>query len=357
LTASIRIAYYTDSETIGGAEVLLGNLLAELDPAIDAVIAGVKQPVIDFLAGRRPGSQVQLIRRVRRKTDLDRIAETVRRVRSLRAQIFHANLSVPSACQYALTAATIVPGLRTIAVEQLPYPLDGALQLRLKRFTSHRLAAHVAVGDRSAREVEALVGLDDGSVRTIHNAVADVELVPVERRFAGPVIGAIGRLDRQKGFDVLLRALTELPGTGLVLVGDGPERDPLQRLAAELGLAGRVEFQGWHENARRQLGGFDVFVLPSRFEGFPLAIVEAMLARVPVVATTVGSVPESVLDGVTGRLVAPEDPHALSFALRQLLADAGLRARMGAAGREHALNFGLGPMARAYEALYEEVLA
>jgi glycosyltransferase involved in cell wall biosynthesis len=357
LTAPTRIAYYTDSDTVGGAEVLLGNLLAELDPRIDVVIAGVKQPVIDFLASRRPGSPAHRIGRVRHKADLGRIAGTVRGVRSLRAQIFHANLSVPSACQYALAAATIVPGLRTIAVEQLPYPLDGTLQLRLKRLTSHRLAAHVAVGDRSAREIEALVGLDPGSVRTIHNAVADVELVPVERGFAGPVIGAIGRLDRQKGFDVLLRALAELPGTGLVLVGDGPERDPLQRLAGELDLAGRVEFQGWHEDARRQLTGFDVFVLPSRFEGFPLAIIEAMLARLPVVATPVGSVPESVLDGVTGRLVAPEDPGALALALRQLLADAGLRERMGAAGREHALNFTLGPMARAYEALYEEVLA
>jgi glycosyltransferase involved in cell wall biosynthesis len=352
-----RIAYYTDSATVGGAEVLLGNLLAELDPGIDAWIAGPAEPVIDYLAGRRPGSPTRLIRRVRHKADVVGLAATIRDIGSLGAEIFHANLAVPSACQYALAAATMVPGLRTIAVEQLPYPLDGALQLQLKRFTSRRLAAHIAVGERSAREVEALVGLDAGSVRTIHNAVADVALAPVERRFPGPVIGAIGRLDRQKGFDVLVRALAELSGASLVLVGDGPERESLQELVAELGLAERVEFLGWHEDARRQLSGFDVFALPSRFEGFPLAIVEAMLARLPVVATTVGSVPESVLDGVTGRLVAPDDPGALTLALRELLADAGLRARMGAAGREHALNFTLGPMVRAYEALYAEVIS
>src|SRR5438445_48607 len=84
--------------------------------------------------------------------------------------------------------------------------------------------------------------------------------------------------------------------------------------AARLRLSERVRFEGWREDPRRYLTTFDVFALPSRFEGFPLAIIEAMLARLPVVATRVGSVPEAVADGETGLLVGPEDPAALAAA-------------------------------------------
>ncbi len=112
----------------------------------------------------------------------------------------------------------------------------------------------------------------------------------------------------------------------------------------------------WSDAARDLLGDMDVFVLPSRNEGFPLSIVEAMLAARPVVATDVGSVREAVLDGVSGFVVPPDDVDALRSALRRLLDDAELRVHMGEAGRARALDhFTDTAMARAFEQLYERI--
>ena len=294
---------------------------------------------------------------VRTKRDLPAFAAHVRALLRLRPDILHANLTTPASGRHALLAATLVPKVRTVAVEQLPYPLSGRLQRGLKRFTSHRLAAHVAVGEPAAREVEALAGLPPGSVRSIPNGVPDVALDPLPRPFERPTLGSLGRLDRQKGYDVLLHALAALPDTALVLVGDGPERRSLETLASSLGVDDRVLFAGWQAKPRRHLTTFDVFVLPSRFEGFPLAIVEAMLARLPVVATVVGSVSEAVREGETGVLVPPDDPSALSSALRGLLGDPSAGRRLGERGRSLALErFTAAAMARSFEALYEEIL-
>jgi glycosyltransferase involved in cell wall biosynthesis len=154
---------------------------------------------------------------------------------------------------------------------------------------------------------------------------------------------------------VLLRALVGLEGVSAVLVGDGPEREPLEALAAELGLAERLVITGWRSDARAYLGAVDVFCLPSRYEGFPLAILEAMLGGLPVVATRVGSVAEAVLEGETGLLVA-EDPEALREALRRAL-DPETGRRLGEAGRRRALErFSVEAMAHGYESLYDEAV-
>jgi len=357
MSSTTTIAFYTDSPIFGGAEGSLGNLLSELDPVFDVVVAGVEPTVIERVAAYRETARTRMIPAVRGKWDVTGIATTFRLVRSIRSQIFQANLSVPSSGQYALAAAVTVRNMRTIVLEHLAYPLDGMLQLRLKRFTSRRLAAHVAVGDRVARDVEEFAGLGRGTILTIHNGVKDAELVPMPRPYEGPTLGTVGRLDRQKGYDILLHALTHVPDAVLILVGDGPERGPLEHLASELGIADRVLFEGWRDDARRYLTIFDVFVLPSRFEGFPLVIIEAMLARLPVVATHVGSVEEAVVNDQTGVLIQPDDPDALAIALRRLVSDPERSRELGERGRRRALQFTSATTARAFETLYEEVLS
>jgi len=357
MSNTTTIAFYTDSPIFGGAEGSLGNLLSELDPVFEVVVVGVEPTVIERVAAYRDRARTWVIPAVRGKQDVEGIVRTFRLVRSIRSRIFQANLSVPSAGRYALAAAVTVRNMHTIAVEHLAYPLDGALQLRLKRMTSRRLAAHVAVGDRVARDVEEFAGLGRGTIRTIHNGVVDAKLVPMPRPCQGPVLGTVGRLDRQKGYDVLLHALAQVPDAILILVGDGPERGPLERLASGLGIADRVRFEGWSDDARRYLTTFDVFVLPSRFEGFPLVIIEAMLARLPVVATRVGSVEEAVIDEQTGILVQQEDPAALAAALRRLIRDPKRSRELGQDGRRRALRFSSSATARAFEKLYEEILS
>jgi glycosyltransferase involved in cell wall biosynthesis len=119
----------------------------------------------------------------------------------------------------------------------------------------------------------------------------------------------------------------------------------------------RLQITGWVSHAREWLGDFDVFALPSRWEGMPLSIIEAMHAGLPVLATDVGSVVETVIDGDTGFVVPRDDVAALVDRLRRLLGDAGLRSRMGQRGRALAAErFTAAAMAQRYEAIYSQIL-
>lgn len=352
-----RVALVSDANSFGGAEMALATLLRELGPRFEPVVAGSSPAVLERIAAERPGTPTHALPVVRGKWDLGRFSALARRLRALHIEILHANLPAAMSCRHALAAAALIPSVQTVAVEQLPYPVESPLAARLKRFTSHRLAAHVAVGKQGARDVERLFGLPAYSVRTIYNGVRDVPLRQLPRRSERPVIGAVGRMDRQKGLDVLLRALPDVPDAELVLIGDGEERQPLERLAADLGISERISFDGYRGDARDQLTTFDVLVMPSRFEGLPLAVIDAMLARLPVVATPVGSMSEAVLDGETGLLVPPEEPGPLARALRELVTDRPRREAMGERGRLRALEFSPEAMARDYESLYDEILA
>jgi glycosyltransferase involved in cell wall biosynthesis len=160
-----------------------------------------------------------------------------------------------------------------------------------------------------------------------------------------------------KGFDVLVRAVARLPQARAIIVGDGPERGALEHLARELGVGSRMEITGWTDDPRAYLARFDVFAMPSRFEGLPLALLEAMHASCPVVATPVGSIPDAVEDGHTGLLVPPDDDAALAAALLRLQGDSVLRVRLARSAAELArARFTTSTMARAYEALYAGVV-
>jgi glycosyltransferase involved in cell wall biosynthesis len=227
----------------------------------------------------------------------------------------------------------------------------------MKRLSARAVDRHVGVGERTSREIEELVGLPSGSVLTIHNGVPDETPATAARPGPGPLIGAIGRLEPQKGYDVLIRALRQIDDATLVLVGEGGERAALEQLAGRLGVAERILWIGWSDDARSYLEAFDVFAFPSRFEGFPLALLEALLARRAVVATDVGSVSEAVRHEETGLLVPVDDPRALAAAVRRLLDDAPLRLRLGEDGRRLVLQqFTADHMTRAFESLYGELL-
>lgn len=355
---AVRVAFYTDAHEIGGAERSLAHLVAALSSRFRPVVVGVERRVVDAVAAGRPGTDTVVLPFIRARYDARAIAAHLRALVDLRPQVVHVSLASPWSSQMAICLASLMPRVRVVAVEQLPSPPARGSQRWLKRLTTAGLAAHVAVGERAAREVERLAGLPLGSVRTIYNGVPDLPLTPAERVSAGPTVGAVGRLEEQKGIDLLLRALAALPGVTALVVGDGREGERLRRMAERLGISQRVVWLGWQQEPRPYLAAVDLLALPSRAEGFPLAALEALLAAVPVVAADVGSVGEAVVHGRTGLLVPPDDPEALAEAIASLLADPGRRAEMGRRGRALVLaRFSAQAMARRFEALYDEILA
>ena len=176
------------------------------------------------------------------------------------------------------------------------------------------------------------------------------------------VVLTVGRLVVMKGQRYLIDAVPELaarfPDLAVVVVGAGALEEPLRKQAAALGVEQHVRLVGHRSDARQLLDAADVFVLPSLHEGMPLAVMEAMDAALPVVATTCIGTSEVVTDGVTGTLVPPKRPAALAAALGELLDDPGLRARYGSAGRQRFLeHFTSARMARDTVAVYEDALA
>jgi glycosyltransferase involved in cell wall biosynthesis len=170
------------------------------------------------------------------------------------------------------------------------------------------------------------------------------------------LVGIVGRLNAMKGHDLLLQAIAQVPGIHAVILGDGELRSDLEQLARRLGVGDRIHFLGWVENPRAYLPYLDIVALPSRSEGFPLAMVEAMLAARAIVATPVGSVAEAILDGETGLLVAKDDAIALAQALTQLRDQPELRFKLGQQAREKAIaEFTAAHMAQQYETLWYEL--
>lgn len=177
----------------------------------------------------------------------------------------------------------------------------------------------------------------------------------------GPVVGTACRLVPIKGLRYLIEATAMLskaiPDLRLEIAGSGPSENELRRQCRELGIADKVTFLGWQRELESAYRRWDVFCLPSMEEGFGLAALEAMASGLPVIATSVGGLPEIVDDGVTGHLVPPSDPQALAASLRALLQDGPRRRAMATAARRRvAEEFSVDRTVRGVETLYSSLL-
>ena len=234
----------------------------------------------------------------------------------------------------------------------------------------YRLSDRILVpSEASKRMVMEMEGIPDRHLHVIYNGIDRAQFAQrsdrAETRYelgisdSTQVIGTVGRLSAEKGgVDLLIRAVAHLrnehPQVRLVIVGDGPLRQGLEEVAARLGED--VIFTGTRTDVARLLNAMDVFVLPSLHEAFPIAILEAMAVRLPVVATRVGGVPEVIRDGATGLLVPPNDEHALHSALHRLLTEPQLAEMLAQAGQKHVYeHFTIDKMVQNVEQLYEKL--
>ncbi len=171
------------------------------------------------------------------------------------------------------------------------------------------------------------------------------------------LLAFVGRLGREKGLETLLAAMQLLAGRDaaakLIVAGDGPRRKMLQQFMASDPFGERIRWLGFVTDVRGVLSAADIFVMPSRWEGFGLAAAEAMAAGLPVVATSVPGLKDLVVDGRTGLLIEKDDATALAGCIEQLCQDAGLRRRLGEAGRRRVIEqFDVATTIASHERLY-----
>jgi glycosyltransferase involved in cell wall biosynthesis len=279
--------------------------------------------------------------------DLDpRLAGRVRRA-TRRADLVHTHLV--HADVYGAIGARVL-----VSTKHNDDPFRAGAFRYVERALAHRASRIIAITDALARFQVERVGLPREKVEVIHYGMDELPAawganpaddVPRD----APLLLAVCRLEPQKGIDVAIHALREIPKAQLVVLGEGPQRAELEQLADDrVHLLGRVpDVAAWLRRA-------DVLVHPVRWEGFGLALLEAMLASLPVVASRVSSIPEIVVDDETGLLVEPDDAAALAAALNRVLEDPQ---GYGAAGQARARQeFSVARMADRTLALYESVL-
>lgn len=290
-----------------------------------------------------------------------------RRVRRERPAVLHSflfydNLLVRTASLVAPETA-VVTGLRGYHNDSRPlaHAVD-RLTLPLSDFVvSNSAAGAEYLRERGVSEDSLAVVPNGRDLDAYRNGSADGLRAEFDLPEDAPVVGTVGRLVERKGQFDLLRAWPRVreshPDAHLVVVGHGPEREALEALAADLGVAASVRFTGARDDVPAVLDLLDVFAFPSHWEGHPGALLEAMAAGLPVVATRASGNDELVTDGETGLLVPPRNPAALADGIDALLSDRGRAAALGEAAQTEACDrFTLDAMVEGFERVYDAVI-
>lgn len=301
--------------------------------------------------------------------DIRALRSLVRFIRQNRIDLVHTNLI--RADIYGRIAARIagVPVLSTVHNTEehhsSPSPFMAAVRC-VDRRTFRYCSRIVTVSEFVRQYLCTLYGLDTATVTAVHNGIEPPlpgpGEAPVIRRTgtgARIVVGTVARLHRQKGLFDFIRAVDHVRKKGIpvagLIIGDGPLRHEVAGLIRELDAP--VMVKGFQEDVYPWIMALDIFVLASHWEGFGLAIVEAMSVARPVVATRTGGIPEIVADGESGLLSNPGDPVCLAENILTLIRNAPLRRKMGDAGAERFRTlFTAKAMSAKYQDIYRDVL-
>jgi len=214
--------------------------------------------------------------------------------------------------------------------------LKRRLRHALEKWMARGFSRIVTVSDSIQPYLIGQIGIEPARITTIHNGIAASRVAPRPQREPLTLM-TVGRLVAIKNHALLLRAFARLvrqfPQSRLVIVGDGPLRPQLEQLIHDLDIGGHASILGFRSDIDELLCKADIFLLTSDYEGISIALLEAMRAALPVIATRVGGIPETVRDRETGLLVAPDDESALLEAMLQLVQTPDLQQRLGLAGR------------------------
>ena len=269
-------------------------------------------------------------------------------------------------CYFALRGSVVplVSTCHTWYDNDLTVSLYGAAD----RFILRNYAAVVAVSE-DVRQRLLKAGVRKEKIHIVRNGIdlrpfcnAAPSLREISSPNNAPIVGLIGRLAPEKGVDIFLRAaarvVAELPATKFVVIGEGPDREQLELLIDELQIRKNVSMLGRRDDMPSVYASLDIMVSASRHEGLPMAILEGMASSRPVVATTVGAVPDVIVDARTGLLVPPENVEALAGKIMTLLNNAAQRENLAVAAKKLIEEeFSAGRMTTDYLHIYEQAIA
>ena len=368
-----RVVYLNSAADVGGGEKWMLALAGGLDRAryASAFVVASEGRFADEL--RRRGFPVTVID-LTHLVSVRGLVRLTRHFRRARPHLVHtAGARASFYGRLAARLADVPAVVSSVHTSIADYEVAGwrrRLYLALDRASARIAGRVIATSEAVATDLAARRQVPAARIVTIPNRPDPRELTATRPREAvrgelgaasgHTLVGVVARLTEQKGVADFLDAaarLAERPAWRAAIVGDGPERPALEAQARRLGLAGRCRFVGTRTDLGDLLAAFDVLVVPSRSEGLPYLVLEAMVAGTPLIATTVGGIPEVVVDGVLGVLVPPRDPGRLAEALADALRDPGRARALAEAARRHAAEaLSLAAMLRAVDAVYATVL-
>jgi glycosyltransferase involved in cell wall biosynthesis len=312
---------------------------------------------------------VHLVPRKKRGTDYFAFLEVARILRQNEIEILHTHNTDPFV---EGTLGAILAGVGTIVHSDHArlFP-DKRRRMLLEWLASHFAYRVVGVSEHTTRNLHEYERIPKRKLLTIPNGVNGAEYrIRIDKARKrreldigadAPLIGLGVRFTEQKGITYLLKAIAEvaakIPAVKLVIAGEGPLETRLKQEAADLGLNGNVAFIGPRRDIPELLQIFDLYVLPSLWEGLPMVLLEAMAAGCPIIATDVGGNASAIRHGVNGSLVPPASPRALASEILDLMTDPGKRRRYAENGLNIFENeFSVQAMVAHYEMLYERRL-
>ena len=362
---------FTDTRGYGGAERSLLALLEGLDrrrwrPTLVYHDSPGVAPMLR--AARMLGTELWAVPAM--PEGLAGAAGIPRFAAALRARgpaVFHAQLNSQASCKFGLVAALLARVPAVVATEHFFLESRSSFSADVQqRVLGAAVGRYIAVSHYVRRGLHEKFrwplskivvvpnGIDASRLRCEPDAALRAIL---SREGMRPVVLTTARLVPAKGLACLLEAARELPEVQVVIAGDGPQRGELVTRARDLELADRVDFLGHRDDVPQLLACSDIVALPSFNEGFPLAVLEAMAAEKPIVATRVGGTGEAIVDGQSGLLVPPADPAALAASVRRLLDDPAAAAGLAHAARRRVEeSFSSTRMVDQVTDVYEELL-
>jgi glycosyltransferase involved in cell wall biosynthesis len=371
----VRVLLVESGRAVGGTERVVWELATRLpEVRFDVRVWLSDDPGVDELAVALEQADVPVDRvaEVESRWDWKGMLATWSRLRALKPDLVHIHHVWPAADRYLSMIARTAGVSNLVVTEHIMGESHSRGQQALKRDELKNADAVTAVTGAIVDTLVRDYGIERSLVRVIPNGAdlpdeeREAELARRwrERFLANPLKPlwvVAGRLEEQKGHDLLLEALVPLLRIGLdfslVIAGDGSRRSWLEQRALSLGLSPRVQFVGQLDDVGPLLAAADGVVLPSRWEGLPLVLLEAMARGRPIVATAVGGVADAIEDGVTGTLVPPNDVGALAAALEHLHRRADRAWRLGQAAAEVAHDrYSWHAVVDAYESVYDEAL-